>query len=272
MTLLDPAPADRLARLRRPKVDLEVVVPCRNEARRLPRTLARTVEYLAEQSYSSAVVVVDNGSVDRTPALVDSFQDAPVPVHRLGCAQAGKGAAVRRGVLTSSARWVGYMDADLATPVETLDGVVPLLREGAAAVCASRYADGARFAADQPPHRRLGSAAFRKVASQVVPDVRDTQCGFKFFDGVLARDIAAELRTPGFAFDVELLARCRRQGAAVMEIPVCWRDMPGSRFSPARHTFGIVLELGRIWLRLRARPRPAARPAWEPPLDPVGYP
>ena len=234
MSLLDDlrdTQQDPLVRLRRPYADLEVVVPCRNEAARLPRTLERTVEYLSAQPWSSSVVVVDNGSVDRTSSVVGEFAGSGVAVRRLGCSQAGKGSAVMRGVMTSSARWVGFMDADLATPIETLGAVVPLLQGGAAAVCASRYTVGSRFAAEQPPVRRLGSAAFRKLAGQVVPDVSDTQCGFKFFDGDLLRRLAPELQVTGFAFDLELLAAVVREGHSVCEVPVVWSDVPGSTFS-----------------------------------------
>ena len=119
--------------LLRAPCDLEVLIPARNEARRLPNTLERTVRYLEAQPYSSSVVVIDNGSVDQTADLAARNWSERVPVHLTGCARPGKGAAVRRGFLTSRARFIGYMDADLATPIETLDVVMPLLREHPAA-------------------------------------------------------------------------------------------------------------------------------------------
>jgi hypothetical protein len=161
----------------------------------------------------------------------------------------------------------------MATDLDAIDVALGLLLSGERVVIGSRAHLGSHVENRHSKIRELGAFGFRALAGALVRGVSDTQCGFKFFDGVLARETAARLRTPGFAFDVELLARCVERGSTVREIPVRWRDMPGSRFSPARHTFGIVLELGRIWLRLRARPRPAAaHPAWEPPLDPVGYP
>src|ERR1700733_9036644 len=115
--------------LLRPSCHLEVLIPALDEARRLPHTLMRTVRYLEAQPYSSSIVVIDNGSVDQTSDLVARTRSDRVSVQLTGCAQPGKGAAVRRGLLTSSARFVGYMDADLATPVETLDTVLPLLSQ-----------------------------------------------------------------------------------------------------------------------------------------------
>jgi glycosyltransferase involved in cell wall biosynthesis len=222
--------------------------------------------------FPTAVIVVDNNSTDRTAEIVETWPRGPVPVRLIRCEIPGKGAAVRAGLLGTSAPFVGFCDADMATDLDAIDVAFGLLLSGERVVIGSRAHQGSLVENRHSKVRELGAFGFRALAGVLVPGVSDTQCGFKFFDGVLAREAAAPLRTPGFAFDVELLARCVAHGSAVREIPVRWRDMPGSRFSPARHTFGIVLELGRIWLRLRTQPRPAARPAWEPPLDPVGYP
>jgi glycosyltransferase involved in cell wall biosynthesis len=223
--------------------------------------------------FPTSVIVVDNNSTDRTAEIVRSRPRGPVPVRLVQCAIPGKGAAVRAGLLGTSAPFVGFCDADMATDLDAIDVALGLLLSGERVVIGSRAHLGSHVENRHSKIRELGAFGFRALAGALVRGVSDTQCGFKFFDGVLARETAARLRTPGFAFDVELLARCVERGSTVREIPVRWRDMPGSRFSPARHTFGIVLELGRIWLRLRARPRPAAaHPAWEPPLDPVGYP
>ena len=103
---------------------------------------------------------------------------------------------MRRGFLTSRARFVGYMDADLATPIETLDVVMPLLREFPAVV-GSRWVCGAVFAKRRPVHRSVGGIVFRAIARRVLPGIADTQCGFKFFDGDLARAIPADCASTG---------------------------------------------------------------------------
>ena len=124
--------------MQRAPCHLEILIPARDEVRRLPHTLMHTVRYLEAQPYSSSVVVIDNGSVDQTSDLVARTWSDRVPVHLTGCAQPGKGAAVRRGILTSRAKFIGYMDADLATPIETLDIVMPLLDEFQAVVGSRR--------------------------------------------------------------------------------------------------------------------------------------
>ncbi|MGW0801677.1 glycosyltransferase [Nonomuraea sp. NPDC002799] len=251
---------------------LEIVIPAYNEEGRLPGGLLQMCAKLARMPFPTAVIVVDNNSTDRTAEIVATWPRGRVPVRLIACEIPGKGAAVRAGLLGTSAPFVGFCDADMATDLDAIDEAFGLLLSGDRVVIGSRAHQKSHVENRHSKVRELGALGFRTLAGTLVPGVSDTQCGFKFFDGVLAREAAALLRTPGFAFDVELLARCVSAGSEVREIAVRWRDMPGSRFSPARHTFGIVLELGRIWLRLRAQPRAAARPAWEPPLDPVGYP
>lgn len=236
---------------RRPTVDLEVAIPAYNEAARLPATLARTVDFLREQSWTSRVVVVDNGSSDGTADVVRGFSAAgtTVDVELVGCAQPGKGAAVRRALLGSRSRFVGFFDADLATPVETLSAVMENLTAGATAVVGSRHAPGARFVQYQPRARRLGGAAFRLATRSLVAGVHDTQCGFKFFDRAALVPALATCRTTGFAFDVELLRHLQEAGAEIVEIPVAWSHTGGSSFSPVRDgmsAFRAVLQLQRV--------------------------
>jgi glycosyltransferase involved in cell wall biosynthesis len=230
---------------------LEIVIPALNEAERLPRTLLATTRYLEKQPYSSAVVVVDNGSSDQTADLTSRVWSQRVPVHLTGCARRGKGAAVRRGILTSRARFIGYMDADLATPIETLDAVMPILGDNQA-VIASRRMRGAALAKKQPPHRVLGGMVFHAVSHRVMGDLTDTQCGFKFFDGELARSAARQMTIEGFAFDVELLQIMSWLGASITEIPVVWTDAEGSTFSALRDGGRVALDMYRL-----SRRRPA---------------
>ncbi|MFF8933529.1 glycosyltransferase [Streptomyces paradoxus] len=234
--------------LRRPPVELEIVIPAVNEERRLPRTIGTTVDYLREQVWSSAVVVVDNNSVDCTNDVPERFDSPLTPVHVIGCSERGKGAAVRRGIVTSTARFVGFLDADNATPVETLGKVLPLLQDGCAAVIASRHVDGSRFEVEESAVRRCGGWMFRRLTRLTLPDIADTQCGFKFFDGRLAREAAATCRVDGFAFDVELLTRIVRAGGTVVEVPVAWTDMPGSTFSARRDGIRSMADVLRISL------------------------
>ena len=219
----------------REAIDLEIVIPALNEERRIGATIEATVAYLERQRYRAALVVVDNGCVDHTADVVAELgARAAIPIHLTNCSRRGKGAAVRQGILTSRARYVGFCDADLATPVETLDWVWPALEQGASVVIASRYCEGAARLCPQPLGRQLGGALFRALAGRLLPGVADTQCGFKFFEGTVARQLLSRCTIDGFAFDLELLLTARAAGLGVQEVPVAWSDRTGSAFHPLR--------------------------------------
>ena len=243
-------------------MSLEIVVPARNEARRLPAGLAALCRKAAQLPLPAGILVVDSASTDGTGEVVRDWPEGPVPVRLLRCDQPGKGRAVRLGLLATRAPFVGFCDADMATDLSALDLTIGLLTAGQPLIIGSRAADGSVVEDRHSAVRRLGAAAFRALARQVLPDATDTQCGFKFFSGPLARAAALPLRTGGFAFDIELIAICQRLGAPPTEIPVSWRDVPGSTFSVSHHSAATLREVAYIWLRYRpGRARPAGLPA-----------
>jgi dolichyl-phosphate beta-glucosyltransferase len=241
---------------------LEIVIPARNEERRLPAGLAELDAALAALPADVGVVVVDSASTDGTGAVVRRHAaTGDMPVRLVRCDRPGKGAAVRAGLLATSAPYVGFCDADMATDPAAIAVAVRLLRTGNPVVLGSRSHPLSVVEARHTAIRKAGAAVFRAATRVVVPGVRDTQCGFKFFDGPTARAAAASLRITGFAFDVELIARCVRLGAAPIEIPVRWRDVSGSTFSVWRHSASSFAGLAFAWWVLRARPA-AADPIW----------
>lgn len=233
--------------------DLEIIVPVWNEEQRIGATLLAITQHAATTGISVLVTVVDNGSVDRTTEVVDRLHHLSGPrvgVRVLGCSRQGKGAAVRRGVLASRARWVGFADADLATPPRSIDAVLARLRAGDPVVIGSRRIAGSRMAVEQPLGRRLGSWGFRLLTSRLT-GVKDSQCGFKFFRADVASEIFSRSRVDGFAFDVELLAQARRLGHAVTEVPVEWSDQDGSSFRTLTDAPRVFREVSAVrrWAR-----------------------
>lgn len=243
-----PPPQDNL---RRSPVELEIVIPAYNEALRIPHTLSQTIDFLAAQPWSARIVVVDNGSGDETGPIVRRIAEersGTVPVVLVGCSFPGKGAAVRRGLLSGTSKYTGFFDADLATPVETLGLAMELLKSGVGAVIASRHAPGSTFVTPQHFTRRVGGGAFRILTKSMVHGVTDTQCGFKFFERDAVTRAMVQCRTSGFAFDVELLQRLQRDGDQIVEIPVAWTDGAESTFHPIRDgfaSFASVLHMQR---------------------------
>lgn len=230
-------------------VRLSVVVPAFNEAHRLPATLTRVVSFLAasDRWLPAEVLVVDDGSTDGTATVADHHAGAPgVLVRVLNQGEnRGKGAAVRAGLAASLGDWVLVSDADLAAPIEDVD----LLRAAGVDLAAgSRAVRRELISRRQPWPRDLMGRGFNLFLRAFgLTSLRDTQCGFKLLHGGLARKLAASLRLDGFAFDVEMLARARRLGATIAEVPVHWQHVDESRVQAVRHS----LQMARDSLRLR---------------------
>ncbi|MFF8844917.1 dolichyl-phosphate beta-glucosyltransferase [Streptomyces sp. NPDC015127] len=235
-------------------VDLSVVVPAYNEEARLGPTLDAIGAYLRadpERWGSWEVIVVDDGSTDATAKIA---QEAAAEEPRIQLvsspANRGKGHALRLGVLASYGRRVLFTDADLAAPIDELARLDDeLAATGAAAAIGSRAHPEARIEVRQRRLRewlgRMGNRLIRLVA---VSGIRDTQCGFKLFDGDKARAAFADSRLTGWGIDVEILRFFRRAGWRVTEVPVRWSHVDGSKVGPADYG-KVLLEL----LRLRTR-------------------
>ena len=233
-------------------LDLEVLLPTLNEESRVGAAIRELTDYLEARQLRASITVIDNGSSDRTVDVVAGFADSSIPVNLIGCARRGKGAAVRKAVMRSTARWVGFADTDLSTPIETLDHVLSALRAGSDIVVASRRCTGATYTVRQPLLRRVGGYGFRRLTASYVPSVSDTQCGFKFFERETARKFFGQATLDGFAFDVEILGLAHLSGKAIAEVPVAWRDDDSSSFRlllDGQRVAREVVELRRMFER-----------------------
>ncbi len=210
---------------------LSVVVPALNEEDRLPRTLERIGSHLGRRRERYELVVVDDGSRDRT---AERAQAAGATVLR-NETNRGKGYAVRRGMLAARGARRLMTDADLSTPIEELDRLCARMDDGHDVVIGSRALPGARIEVRQPWYRESMGRLFNLfVRALVVPGVTDTQCGFKLFSAAAARDVFSSARLDGFSFDVEVLFLARRKGYRIAEVPVVWRNDAASRVSLVR--------------------------------------
>ncbi|WP_037897027.1 dolichyl-phosphate beta-glucosyltransferase [Streptomyces sp. NRRL S-920] len=222
--------------------ELTVVIPAYNEERRLAPTLKAIQEHLdsADGPADSAargeweLIVVDDGSTDRTAEIAAAASDADPRIHLVRSERnRGKGHALRQGVLASCGRRVLITDADLAAPIAELDHLDKALADGHTAAIGSRARPGATIGAHQHRLRELlGRTGNFLIRSVAVPGIRDTQCGFKLFDGDRAREAFAASRLRGWGIDVEILQYFRRAGWPVAEVPVRWSHQEGSKVRP----------------------------------------
>jgi len=171
---------------------------------------------------------------NRPEAQPGSSREAPAPPLRLVRAKhAGKGAAVRTGMLSAAGELVIFTDADMATPPDELPKLVAALRTADVALGSRIQPDGTDMRASQPPFRQQLGRIFHALASLwVVGPVADTQCGFKGFSREAAVDIFAEQQVTSIVFDVELIFLARKRGYEIAVVPIRWNDRRGSRMQP----------------------------------------
>ncbi|MFJ6706189.1 MULTISPECIES: dolichyl-phosphate beta-glucosyltransferase [unclassified Streptomyces] len=235
-------------------VDLSVVIPAYNEEARLGPTLDAVTRYLADHESRFGtweVIVSDDGSTDGTREVAALGR----PRVRLVTADRnrGKGNALRLGVAASTGRRVLVTDADLAAPIEELDQLDKALGEGCVAAIGSRAVPGAEIFDHQHRLRELlGRAGNLLIRATAVPGIKDTQCGFKLFDGDRGREAFAGSRLDGWGIDVEVLQHLHRDGGTIAEVPVRWSHQPGSKVGPLAYP-KVLADLARLRLR-RLRP------------------
>jgi dolichyl-phosphate beta-glucosyltransferase len=212
---------------------LSLVIPAYNDSDVIESTLVEVLRFLADRQVEAEVIVVDDGSTDGTPGMVERiFEETPQKLDlrllRLGRNQ-GKGAAVRAGMLAAQGEVLLFTDSDLSTPIEELDRVQKKLDEGYDVVIGSRALPDSRVEVHQNLLRERAGKTFNLfVQLLVLRGFRDTQCGFKCFRREAARTIFERQRCRGFEFDVELLCLAREQRYRIAELPVVWRNNPRS--------------------------------------------
>lgn len=234
-------------------VHLSVVIPAYNEENRIGKTLRRVLEYLSDQSYESEVVVVDDGSQDRTIEVVREFTTNFPNVTVLdNVPNRGKGFAVRRGMLESRGRFLLFSDADLSTPIGEVERLLVYLQNGYDVAIASRALPLADIRVRQPWWRQsMGRTFNRLVRKLFLPDILDSQCGFKCFPRDVAQQVFSRQRTDRFGFDVEILWIVSKLGYRIAEVPVTWVNDPLSKVHPIRDSFWMLVDLLRVWLNNR---------------------
>jgi dolichyl-phosphate beta-glucosyltransferase len=229
-----------------------VIFPCFNEEARILPTLDRAVAFLEGRGGRWEILVIDDGSKDRTSEVVRArFAGLPALQVLRFDANHGKGFAVSQGVFASRGEFALFSDADLSTPIEELTKLEAKAAEGFDIVVASRVIAGARILTPQPARRRLSGLVFRSLVRGLgLSSLHDTQCGFKLLRRSTVEPILRGIGTVGFAFDVELLARAEHAGLRVAEVPVDWSDARGSKVRLFPDALRMALDLVRMRLRL----------------------
>ncbi|TSC63628.1 MAG: Glycosyltransferases involved in cell wall bioproteini [Parcubacteria group bacterium Gr01-1014_106] len=235
-------------------IRLSVVIPAYDEEQRLPRTLDDVLHYLERQTYTSEVLVVDDGSTDRTQDVARAQRGERVSVRVLTHPDRrnhGKGAAVRRGMLAARGRFRLFMDADNSTTVDHVERFWAFFDEGYDVVIGSRDVEGAVVTVHQPWYKECaGDVGNMLVRTLAVPGIYDTQAGFKMFKEKVVETVFPRLTIDRWGFDIEILAAARHRGYRIKEAPITWVNSPESKVTWTTY-FEVLSEVWRVRRNLR---------------------
>jgi len=232
---------------------LSIVVPAYNEEARLPATLAEIGAWMDARRLDAEILVVDDGSRDRTAEIAaEALRGRRGRVLKNG-ENRGKGYSVRHGVLEAAGRFILLTDADLSTPITEYDKLAAFVRDHDLDVAiGSRALPGSDVQLRQGLVRQSMGRIFNRIIRMMTGlTLQDTQCGFKLLDRERTRPLFEKMVVDRFAFDVELLFLCRRFGLSVREVPVIWRNAPGSKVSILGDPLNMLLDVLRVRWRFR---------------------
>ena len=231
--------------------EISIVIPAFEEAERVGDSITRILSFLQERSTASELIVVDDGSGDRTAETVEAaLQTAGHVSTKLirYATNRGKGFAVKTGLLAAAADVALFTDADLSTPIEEMSKLIEPIRSGKYDVTfGSRALDRSLIGTHQPWRREQGGKLVNlMIRTMSGLDFADTQCGFKAFDMTKFRPLLDVMTIDRFGFDVEFLFVAKYHGLRLSEIPVRWNNVEGSKVSAVRDTRRMFTELMQI--------------------------
>ena len=219
---------------------LSVIIPAYNEEKRLPATLKDINDYLRHKNFRSEIIVVDDGSTDKTSKI--SKNAKLIRYSR----NMGKGYAVKKGVEAATGDFILFMDADNSTRIKELDNFMKKM-EDFDILIGSRFLPTSLLERKQSRFRILiGRVGNLIIRSSLVKGINDTQCGFKLFRSAVANDLFSKLKTYRFGFDIEILAKAQKRNYKIAEIPITWLHTDNSRLRPVRDAIKTFIDLLKI--------------------------
>ncbi|NSW50951.1 MAG: glycosyltransferase family 2 protein [Anaerolineae bacterium] len=226
---------------------LSLIFPAHNEELRLPNALEQAIAFLEAQPFAGEIIVVENGSADRTYEVACAFRERFAALTVLKENARGKGLAVRAGMLAARGEYRMFLDVDLSMPIGDVAKFIPPLLAGDVDIAiASREAkDSVRI--DEPQYRHVMGRIFNTlIRLLILPQYQDSQCGFKCFRARPAEDLFPLQTAAGMAFDTEILYIANLRGYRVKEIGIHWYFDTDSRVRVVRDTIDMVKDTFRI--------------------------
>lgn len=231
-------------------VYLSIVIPAYNEESRIGRSLSLIIDYLNKKAFNWEIIVVDDGSRDKTKEIIKGFMYD----NRISLVEneqnRGKGYSVKKGILSAKGKFILFSDADLSTPIEEIDKLFFYLKSGYDIAIGSRGLEESKIIVPQFWVRQTMGKIFNFIIRFFIfPGIKDTQCGFKLFKGQVAKKVFSILKIKGFAFDVEVLYIAKNLNLKVREVPIKWYNSPKSKVNPTIHSFKMLTDIYKIKMR-----------------------
>ena len=229
---------------------LSIVIPAYNEERTIEKTVTHIIEHLQTRRICADVIIVDDGSEDRTGKIADKLSEQFQCIQYIRLLiNSGKGYAVKEGIFASRGEYILFSDADLSTPIAQIDKLLLPLQQGYDIAIASRRLPESSIEIPQPLLRRISGRVFGILTKLVlVRGIQDTQCGFKAFRREAAKILFSKQQIKRFGFDVELLYLAQKLRFKVKEVPVCWGDSTCSSVKLTKDSLCMLLDLLSIRL------------------------
>lgn len=228
---------------------LSIIIPAYNEESRIGDTLCKIGRFLTDKDYAVEVILVDDGSIDKTVEVAESsrlFKESKLKILR-NKANKGKGFSVKNGIINSSGEFILLSDADLSTPIEEVDKLFGFIDNGYDIVIGSRALKDSEVKVHQPWYRETMGKVFNFLIKIFLIDkFHDTQCGFKLFKNSAVKAIVPDMQINGFSFDVEMLYVAAKKGYRIKEAPVIWLNSPKSRVNPLTDSTRMFFDLIKI--------------------------
>jgi len=237
------------------KTHLSVVIPAYNEEKRIGNTLLDIDHYLSRQDYSYEIVVVNDGSKDKTAQIVKKFTNLIKDLKFIDNAENhGKGWVVRQGILEAQGKYRIYADADNAISMDQIESFWPYLNQGYDIVIGSIGVKGAKIEEHAAWYRRmLGRWSKYLIRLLTVWEIHDTQRAFKLFPAKVAEDIFSRQTIERWGFDIEILVIAKKLGYKIKELPVTWIN-PGESKVTLKSYWRTLKELLKIkWNLIRGQ-------------------
>jgi dolichyl-phosphate beta-glucosyltransferase len=214
---------------------LSIIIPAYNEEKRIVKTLQEIESYLSKQNYDYEILVVDNGSKDKTREIVSNLVGKITGLRLVKRNSGGKGKAVAAGMLEAKGDFRIFTDADNSTSIDQIEKMWPEFENGYDVVIGSRDIKGAVLNPPQPWIRQIilgeGFKLYRKIIIGLW-GIEDTQCGFKGFTKKSAEEIFPKSKIDHFSFDPEILILAKKAGYKIKEIPIVWKNDLDSKVKP----------------------------------------